>query len=418
MNVEIWKTIPDFPKYKISNYGNIKNIKKILKQTTISGGYSSIKLNNENIKNKQKLVHVLVAQAFIDNPENKLTVNHKDHNKLNNNVNNLEWFTHKEQNFHRRKPTNVLIGTRSVWRIDKKTNEKLEKYNSIQLAVKWLFKNNPDTLPKKGSAHISDVCNNKKGRPSAYGYKWSYADTDEYDDEEWKDIPPEYIHNTKDCNVSNYGRLKYPSGQITGGYKNNEYLKVSIQKKVYNLHRLIAQTFLPNIENKPVVNHIDGNKLNSKLNNLEWVTHKENAEHAHATGLCIDNKNKIVQLDLTGNIINHFNSQVEASKQLNIDISCIRNCCNENIYKKTAGGFIFKYYNEDGIYDITNNICIPSNINGQKGVIQYDKNMNKIKEFTSLIQTSNELKLPYTTLCKYCKKEKIYRNFIFKYKTQ
>ena len=140
---ELYKIIPEFPKYKISNYGNIRNEKKILNQTIIQGGYSSIHLNNEKNKNKKFLVHVLVALSFIPNPENKPTVNHKDHNKLNNNIDNLEWATSKEQNMHRRKSTNGMAGARPVWRIDKKTNEKLEKYISMQLAIEWICKNNP-----------------------------------------------------------------------------------------------------------------------------------------------------------------------------------------------------------------------------------------------------------------------------------
>lgn len=414
---EIWKTIPEFPKYIISSCGNIKNDKKILKQQIIVGGYLSIKLNNENVKNKKFLVHVLVAKVFIKNPDDKPTINHKDHNKLNNNIDNLEWATSKEQNIHRRKSKNGMEGARPVYRIDKNTNEKLEKYNSIHLAVEWIFKNNPNYIKhEKGSAHISDVCNNKKGRITAYGYKWNYADIEEHNDEVWKDIPPEYINNSLNCKVSNYGRFKYPTNRITSGYENNEYLMVSINKKTYRLHRLVAQVFIPNPENKPCVNHIDGNKLNSKLLNLEWATHKENTIHAHETGLCKDNKNKIVQLDLSGNIIAYFDSQVEASHKLNINISTIRNCCNEKFKAKTAGGFIFKYYNELGIYNITNNISIASNINGQKGVIQYDKDMNKIKEFKSIIEASNELKLCSSSIGKCCNgKQKLCGNFIFKF---
>ena len=412
---EIWKTIPDFSKYKISNYGNIKNDKKILKQTIIQGGYSSIHLNNEKIKSKKILVHVLVAQSFIPNQENKRTVNHKDHNKLNNNIDNLEWATSKEQNIHRRKSTSRFVGARPVWRIDKNTNEKIEKYISMQLAVEWIFKNNPKYIKsKKGSGHISDVCNNK--RKESYGYKWCYADIEDYNDEEWKNIPPEYIDNNLNCKVSNYGRFKYPTNQITSGYENGEYLMISIKHKTYRLHRLVALVFILNPENKPCVNHIDGNKLNSNLKNLEWVTHKENTIHAHETGLCKDNKNKIIQLDLSGNIIAHFDSQVEASRKLNINISTIRNCCNEKFKAKTAGGFIFKYYNELGIYDITNNISIASNINGQKGVIQYDKGMNKIKEFKSIIEASDELKLCSSSIGKCCNgKQKLCGNYIFKF---
>jgi len=284
----------------------------------------------------------------------------------------------------------------------------------MQLAVEWIFKNNPKYIKSKtGSGHISDVCNNK--RKESYGYKWCYADIEDYSDEEWKNIPPEYIDNNLNCKVSNYGRFKYSSNQITSGYENGEYLMISIKYKTYRLHRLVALSFIPNPENKPVVNHIDGNKLNSNLKNLEWTTHKENAIHAHETGLCIDNKKKIVQLDLSGKIIAHFDSQIEASHKLNINISMIRNCCNEKSKAKTAGGFIFKYYNESGIYDITNNISIPANMNGQKGVIQYDKNMNKIKEFKSMREAANELNLSSSSIGKCCNgKQKMCGNFIFK----
>lgn len=59
------------------------------------------------------------------------------------------------------------------------------------------------------------------------------------------------------------------------------YLRIEIQRKRYFVHRLLAQHFIPNPDNKPTVNHIDGNKLNNDLSNLEWASYSENNQHAY-----------------------------------------------------------------------------------------------------------------------------------------
>lgn len=72
--------------------------------------------------------------------------------------------------------------------------------------------------------------------------------------------------------------------QIVKGYYNIELCQNGIRKR-YNVHRLVALTFCENQYNKPQVNHIDGNKLNNHCSNLEWVTSKENTQHAVRIGL-------------------------------------------------------------------------------------------------------------------------------------
>lgn len=94
---EYWKPIIGYENlYKISNLGNILSLRKnrILKHHMITGGYFVVQLSKKG-KSRNWLVHRLVAEAFIDNPNKLPEINHKDENKANNAVSNLEWCTHE-----------------------------------------------------------------------------------------------------------------------------------------------------------------------------------------------------------------------------------------------------------------------------------------------------------------------------------
>lgn len=102
--MEIWKPVVGFEKtYEVSNFGNIRNIHNpaiIRKQSKDRNGYMFIRLfvTKQNVKNR--FIHRIVAEAFIPNPKCKTQVNHKDGNKSNNNVENLEWVTPSENVKH------------------------------------------------------------------------------------------------------------------------------------------------------------------------------------------------------------------------------------------------------------------------------------------------------------------------------
>jgi hypothetical protein len=345
---EIWKTIKEYPNYQVSNLGNVKNktTEYILHPTKKCLGYLRVRLFYNNLSGNF-YVHRLVAQEFLENLENKPTVNHKDKNPSNNNLLNLEWNTMSEQNKHKstlmitkRKQNNT---SKKIWKIDKKTNIKIELYNSILDAAKYIFENNivktnKDVRSIRGN--ISCTLNGKQ--KSCYGYKWIFDNTiiQCLEGEIWKEIPFHITNKNEWYYVSNFGRYKNNNNIMENYSIPNNYIKVNINTKMYLLHRIIAITFLENQYNKEQVNHIDGNKLNNYMNNLEWVTNQENQIHKVKNGLA-NTTRKIIQYNLDNELLNEFNSIEEASKYLSIGTSGISKCCHNKL--KTSGGYIFKY---------------------------------------------------------------------------
>ena len=109
------------------------------------------------------------------------------------------------------------------------------------------------------------------------------------------------------------GRRKKLRGSLDGkGYLQYELTGNDGSKAFPKAHRLVALAYIPNIENKPQVNHKDGDKLNNKVDNLEWVTNRENRVHAIENGLKDEIGYGIIQCDLEGNHLRYFDTAREA----------------------------------------------------------------------------------------------------------
>lgn len=139
---------------------------------------------------------------------------------------------------------------------------------------------------------------------------------------------------------------------IVGLSKNNK-------RKCYFVHRLVAEAFVLNLKNKPEVNHIDGNKLNNRVDNLEWATRKEQMLHAYKYKLQKPAQlgkfnwesftgNPVRQIDITsGKTIKEYGSMEEAARQLNIKSpSNIRGCIIGR--QKSCAGYKWEYIEKVG----------------------------------------------------------------------
>ena len=152
------------------------------------------------------------------------------------------------------------------------------------------------------------------------------------------------IDGFENYEVSNLGKVRnIKSGRILkpwiipNGYLVHQLCENN-KKKNLLLHRIIATAFIDNPEKKPQVNHIDENKLNNDLSNLEWCTERENAIHGTRTKRVAEKlSQKVIQLDLNDNILNVFKSMRQAERETGIDATSISACCNGK--RKSAGRF-------------------------------------------------------------------------------
>jgi len=139
--------------------------------------------------------------------------------------------------------------------------------------------------------------------------------------------------------------------------KNNGYLYCGItydeRQKQRRVHILVAEAFIPNPNNYPIVMHKDNNKTNCVVDNLEWGTVQKNTQDAFDDGLQINDKSwedsqsiHVCSLDMNGNLLKKYGSIGEASRDLGIAKTTILNQCNHKIKTKPRCGFHFRYLNE------------------------------------------------------------------------
>jgi hypothetical protein len=292
----IWKDLPinDFKDiYEISNTGEVRNkkTKKVRLLQPGSTGYMTCRLDN-SIINKTVHVHDMVAKAFLEtipeNPGFKIVIKFTDNDKSNLNSNNLQFAYQKSRITIIKNPVinNPAINNPVI-------DEPIDdiEYTFGEFTGKKIKANPKFFISKQGTIYFLKQNKLKNAYNNPHGYS----------------------------------RICIPTTE-------------NPNKKFY-VHRLVAEAYIPNPNNYEQVNHIDLNKHNNNMDNLEWCSQSMNIKHnvKHNTRL----SRKVQQFDTDNNLLNTFSSVKDASDYSKLDNTSIIHCCAGR--RKTGGGFIWKY---------------------------------------------------------------------------
>lgn len=179
--METWKQIPiqEFNFYEVSSSGRVRNGERLLK-TNLSNGYPAVTLCNNGYR-KTIRCYKLVALAFIENPDNLPCVNHKDGNKENTCVENLEWCTYGQNQKHAWNNGLIVFSenmkkavTKTILAEVEKQKKKVGCFKDGRLVAVYESACEAARQIKGCQPHISDCCNGKRSTHKGYVWKWEF----------------------------------------------------------------------------------------------------------------------------------------------------------------------------------------------------------------------------------------------------
>lgn len=332
--MKIWELVKDYPDYKTSNYGDIFSIKsnRFLTPTLDCNGYLVVVLTNTDGPDRWQ-IHQIVYRTFVGEVDEGKVIDHKNRIRTDNFLDNLEEKTYSENNINstRYKPRGHLVYQYSLDDI------LIKEWDSLKEICDDL---NLDRLL------IKQCC---EGLIDNYaGFIWFYP-------EKVLDISDYYPIVSDDGKTYSKYRIHGNSniikviGQITNmilkhnirtGYPTITLVDDNDEPSTLSVHRLVALTFIPNDDvEKTIVNHKNENKLDARVENLEWGTQRYNVIYSNGI--------KVNQIDpKTGEILKTFDCIKDASIYAGIKGSnSIAYCCEGK--QKTAKGFKWSYVDED-----------------------------------------------------------------------
>lgn len=180
--MEIWKDIEGYSgKYQVSNQGNVRSFSRWSNGKILKGGkcgnpgpYRFVALVGEGRKDiKNCYIHRLVAEAFLENPNNYSEVNHKDGNTLNNVAENLEWCTHY-YNMHHAFENGLIDHSLQRGKLHPSAKPIVQKTLTGEVVREWDCAQDAEREKGYLASSICNCCNHRKSYKTAYGFVWEY----------------------------------------------------------------------------------------------------------------------------------------------------------------------------------------------------------------------------------------------------
>ena len=210
-----------------------------------------------------------------------------------------------------------------------------------------------------------------------------------------------YEGQETDYSVSTEGEVrKDTTNYILSQSSQQDYKFVGLiingKQKRMRVHRMVALTFIDNPDNKPYVNHINGNRSDNNVENLEWVTPSENTQHAVNTGLFKSGRTRaVIQYNLNGEQMATFESATEAARQTGGSQSKITMCCRRQ--RDSANDYQWRYY--DDIQDVQK---IEKKFITGKKVAQCDEEGNILKIYSSFKEAARAVNGTSSAISRVC----------------